>query len=141
MSLKKTLDDITTRFANEILAALGHASMEELQRALPNGRHARRRPSTPETRATSVSGHALEKLAVRVVGHLRENGPTRSEDLRTALGIPRGDMVKALALATSWKMVSKTGEKRATTYKALKARGPKAQLTLAERLRAAPFTR
>jgi len=144
MSLKKTLDDIAARFSSEILAALSRASVEELQSALPNGGHARHRPSTPRTPTTSrrrpsVSGHALEQLAVRVVGHLKGHGPTRSEDLRKALDVPRGDLVKALALATTWKMVSKTGEKRATIYKALKQRGPKPQLTLGDRVRVAAF--
>lgn len=47
------------------------------------------------------------------------------------------DTFKALALALEWKVVTKTGQKRATTYKAVKARGPKVQLTLGERMRAA----
>lgn len=142
-TLKTTLDNIMARFSSEILAALSYASVEELQGALPNGKGTRSR--TPRTRRTSsrrasISGHALEQLAVRVVGHLREHGPTRSEDLRKALDAPRKDMVRALALAASWKMVSKKGEKRATTYKALKQRGPKAQLTLGQRMRVAAFT-
>ena len=64
---------------------------------------------------------------------------TRSSLAIKALDVPRPDLVEALALAMGWKMVSKKGAKRATTYKALKQRGPKAQLTLAERMRAEAF--
>jgi len=45
-------------------------------------------------------------------------------------------MSKALALALEWKVLTKTGN-RATTYKAVKQRGPKPQLTLGDQMRVA----
>ncbi|HEY3815927.1 MAG TPA: hypothetical protein VGL81_02095 [Polyangiaceae bacterium] len=140
-SLKKTLDEIATRFTSEILAALSRANVEELQEALPNGR--RQGSKTPRTSGSSrsaVTGHALEQLTATLVRHLKDNGPTRSEDLRKALGVSREDIGKALALATEWKVITKTGEKRATTYKAVKQRGPKPKLTVGDRLRVAAVT-
>ena len=50
----------------------------------------------------------------------------RSEELRVALAMLRKDLVKALALALDWKMMTKTGARRATVYRAVKQRGPNA---------------
>ena len=141
-SLKQTLADLNARHTREILDALAGASMQDLQDVVAGVRGERRRSMRPRSssrsgRSTTATGHALELLAVDLVAHLKKHGPTRSEDLRAALGMSRQNMGKALALATEWKMVSKAGEKRATTYKALKPRWPKAELTVGDRMRVA----
>jgi hypothetical protein len=141
-TLKKALDDIAARFANEVLAALTRASVEELQGALPNGKGTRSRTRIGPGRSqrTSTTGHALEIMAANLVRHLKDHGPTRSEELRRALGISRQDMVKVVALATEWKVMGKKGEKRSTTYYATKTPGPKPQITLGDRMRVAAVT-
>ncbi len=146
-SLKTILADLQARHTREILDALAGASIQDLQdvaASLRAGRQGTRvKTSGKESRSakpTTASGHALEKLAASVVGHLKEHGPLRAEDIREALGISREDTVKALTLAMEWKVLTKTGEKRATTYNAVKQRGPKPQITLGERMRVAAIT-
>ena len=142
-TLGKTLNELSTQFAKEIALALVHVSVEELRDALAGLRGEHRvlknpsRSSKRSKRAPTKTSHKVEMAAANVVAHLKENGPLRSEELRRALGMSREDMTKALALALEWKMVSKSGQKRATVYKAVKARGPKVQLTLGDRMRVA----
>ena len=141
-SLQKTLADLHARHAREILEALAKASVRELQDAVASLRSPQRASKRDAGSKTSArTGHALEKLAADVVGHLKEHGALRSEDLRKALGVPRPDLTKALTLALRWKVIAKTGEKRATVYKARKTPGPKPQLALADRNRVAALVK
>jgi hypothetical protein len=147
-SLKKILADLHARHSQEILDVLAGASLKDLQAVVGRHRSGGSQPSktprapTPSrsSKPTATTGHALEMIAATLVRHLKDHGPTRSEDLRKALGYAREDMSRALALAVTWKMISKKGEKRATVYKALKQRGPKPVLNLGQRMRVAALT-
>jgi len=140
-TLGKTLDEIGTQFVKEIVSVLAHVSVAELRDALAGLRGEGRASKTPKRsskrRSSAKSGHALEKLAADVVVHLREHGPLRAEGIRRALGISPEDTSRALALALEWKMLTKTGAKRATVYKATKQRGPKPRLTVGDRVKVA----
>ena len=87
--------------------------------------------------ASNKSSHEVEMDAAKIVADLKERGPLRSEEIRRALGMSRDDVVRALVLALEWKVVKKTGAKRATVYKAVRQRGPKPQLTVGDRMRVA----
>lgn len=143
-SLKQTLAAMYARHTQEILDVLAAASLQDFQEVVSGLRGERRGPKGPKAPARSVkpnatASHAVEKNAASVVAQLKHFGPLRAEELRLVLALSRKDLVKALALALAWKTVTKTGEKRATVYKAVKQRGPKPQLTLRDRMRAAPF--
>ena len=141
-SLKQTLVELQARHTREILDVLAGASIQDFQDVVAGVRGERQGSRSP--RATSRSGpsstttsHAVELLAANLVAHLKKSGPLRSEELRRALGISRQDMVKALTLATEWKVLGKTGEKRSTTYFAKKTPGPMPQLTVGDRMKVA----
>ena len=141
-SLKETLAELQARHTREILDVLAGASIQDFQdvvarpRAEPWASKAPR-VSSRSTNATATTSHDVEQLAANLVGHLKKSGPLRSEELRRALRISRQDMVKVIALATEWKMLGKRGEKRSTTYYVKGTPGPKPQLTLGQRMKAA----
>jgi hypothetical protein len=144
-SLQKILADLHARHTREILDVLAGASIQDLQDVVAGVRSGRRgskgtRASSRSRRASATTSHDVELLAANLVAHLQKSGPLRSEELRRALGISRQDMVKALALATAWKVMGRKGEKRSTTYFARKPRGPKPQITLGDRMRVAAVT-
>jgi|CZKU01.1.fsa_nt_gi hypothetical protein len=133
-SLKKAFNEISTRFASEIVSALAHVGVEELRDALAGLRGERQasknpRGSSKRSKPTATTSHSIEMGAATLVRHLKDHGPSRSEDLRRALGFSREDMGRVFALAMERKLVTKTGEKRATVYEAVKRRGSKPQLT------------
>jgi hypothetical protein len=141
-SLKQTLADLHARHTREILDVLAGASIQDFQdvvagpRGEPSGSKAPR-ASSRSSKAPATTSHAIELLAANLVAHLKKHGPLRSEELRRAMGISRQDMVKALTLATAWKVMGRKGEKRSTTYYAKKTPGPKPQITLGDRMRVA----
>jgi hypothetical protein len=141
-SLKQTLAELHARHTREILDVLASASIQDFQDVVAGTRAERRGSQSPRAlpksgRSSAATSHDVEQLAASLVGHLKEHGPLRSEELRRALRLSRQDMVKALALATEWKVMGKKGEKRSTTYYAKKTPGPKPQITLGDRMRVA----
>jgi hypothetical protein len=100
-SRKQSLADLQARHPMEILALFARVSIEDLKGVVQDGRAARRASRTPRAPSTSstpraLTGHALEMLVATLVRHLKDHDPTRSEDLREALGVSRENVSRRL---------------------------------------------
>ncbi len=129
MSLKTEIEVLAQRFADGVLNALRHASLEDLV----EGRMAGTANSAPKTArvgggtsgagARAKSGRArrspsdIEHVTGVIVAKLREHrAGLRSEQLQKVLRLSKQEIVGPLTAALAAKKIVKTGEKRATTY-------------------------
>jgi hypothetical protein len=135
MSLNRTIQELSHRFARELLASLHGASLEELISLggaghVPRGtgRPAKAKRATSAERRNAPSHRTkrvlrrsttdLDKLVaqiVAVVSKHRKDG-IRAEQIRKTLGIERRELPKPLELAFESRKIAKRGRKRGTAY-------------------------
>jgi hypothetical protein len=126
--LKKAIEDLAADFAVSIIGALRSASIEELTELGTGARAARPvgRPAAPEVggrkrgrgarlgrRSASDIGQMIESI-VDLLGKNPEG--LRAEQIRDALGVQAKELPRPLADALASGRITKTGQKRATTY-------------------------
>jgi hypothetical protein len=126
--LRNRLHDLATSFADNVLAAIRTASLDELTgtkgggagRAVRGGGGMPDPLHTPKTkggRLTRRSPEDIEKALSLVVAALKV-GPMRAEEIKTKLGLDKRELPRVLAEGLKSKKLRKTGAKRATTYSA-----------------------
>jgi hypothetical protein len=127
MSLRSTLDALAASFANEIIAAIRGASLQELLGvqgtttrggSVGSGRTPARAPkvTTPgrlKRRSAEDVAAALGDVVALVKRH--KDG-LRAEQIRTSLGLQSKELPRVLKEGLATKMLSKKGQKRSTTY-------------------------
>jgi hypothetical protein len=132
-TLKNKIHSLADTFANEILAAIRGASLEEILDGGSGGGARRGRPaggggaaaaSAPATGKGRRGGRRMRRSSAdiapvidRIVSKLKEHkAGLRSEQLQKVLGIPKREIVRPINEALAAKKITKKGEKRSTTY-------------------------
>jgi hypothetical protein len=130
MTLRSQLDAIASTFANQIMAALRGASLQELVGSQGDGRSGRAAGgggmpdplSVPKRqgkngrlgrRSAEEIAKSLDKIVLLVKTH--KNG-MRAEEIRSKLGMQPKEMPRILKEGIAKKKLSTKGQKRATTY-------------------------
>jgi hypothetical protein len=130
MTLRSQLDALASSFANQIMAALSGASLQELVGSEGPTRSVRTAGgggtpdplSVPKRRGKNGrlprrSGEeiakSLEKIVLLVKTH--KNG-MRAEEIRSKLGMEPKEMPRMLKEGIAKKKLTSKGQKRATTY-------------------------
>ena len=136
-NLRNTIESLASQFATSVLAALRSASIDELTDVAGRGGAVRRGPGRPRSESSeSAAGPAkraggrgrggrlgrrtqndISRMVESIVDVLAKSaGGLRSEQIRAALGVEAKELPRPLAEALSSGRVTKTGQKRATTY-------------------------
>lgn len=121
-SLRQTLDDQARRFASEIVSALRSASLEELMSIVGSGGFhvpgagapaLKSKGGRQERRSTEDITQTLGDILALLEKHPEG---LRAEQIREALNLDKKAISKPLAAGIESGALTKTGEKRATTY-------------------------
>ena len=122
MTLKKRVEELANQFAANVLMAIRGASLDEIlegHRAEPSRATAvtPKQAAQPRTkRGARPRTPGVEPATIEAA--LRANGKAlRSEELRRLTGLDKRAFLRAVGEAIQAKRVTKTGEKRATTYR------------------------
>jgi hypothetical protein len=120
--LRSTLQSLASQFATNVLAALRGASIEEISEVVRSSSRA----AKPERNGRRVarSGRLGRRSADDIAGMvdsiftLLEKNPDglRAEQIRDALGVEAKELPRPLAEGLSSGRLTKSGQKRATTY-------------------------
>jgi hypothetical protein len=135
-NLRTTIETLASQFAASVLGALRSASIDELVEVAGAG-GARRGPGRPRS-AASDGGAAssgprrragrggrlgrrtagdIGKMIESIVGVLaKASSGLRAEQIRETLGVEAKELPRPLAEAISTGRITKSGQKRATTY-------------------------
>lgn len=140
-SLRNRLNELASTFAASVLAAIRGASLEELLAESSSasggrgGARAASRASSPAAAAPKRRGGRLPRRSAgdiegvidRIVGLLKESPEgLRAEQIREQLGLQAKELPRPLKEALDSGRLSKSGQKRATTYFAKGSGGGKA---------------
>jgi hypothetical protein len=132
MTLRAQLDAITSSFANEVMAAIRGASLQELvggsatngrtSRVGPDGR-GRPEPDSPPKRTGKPgrlprrSAEEIAQLLGKIVLLVKaKKEGMRAEEIRSAFGMQPKEMPRILKEGIATKKLTSKGRKRATTY-------------------------
>ena len=140
-NLRNTIESLASQFATSVLAALRSASIDELTDVAGRGAAVRRGPGRPRSESSDTASAApskrggagaprgrggrlgrrtqndISRMVESIVDVLaKSGGGLRSEQIRSALGVEAKELPRPLAEALSSGRVTKTGQKRATTY-------------------------
>ena len=114
MTLQSTIENLATQFVRDILTAVRAAPLEELvgTSAARGSRQTKsgRLPRRSEEDVTKFVDRVCELLAKAKDG-------LRAEEIREKLGVEAKELPKPLAVALKTRRITKSGNKRATTYK------------------------
>ena len=136
-TLRTTLHDLASNFADAVLAAIRTASLDELvgeTNGAPRRGPGRPRGNTTKSASTAARASAptrtptggrlarrspedIAKTLGLVVAALK-TGPMRAEEITKSLGVDKRELPRVLAEGLKTKKLRKKGEKRATTYSA-----------------------
>lgn len=132
-NLRDTIESLATQFASSILDALRSASIDELADVAGRSGGARRgRPAAarPEAEAAAAprrrgrggrlgrrSAGDITRMVESIVDLLAKNtSGLRAEQIREALGVEAKELPRPLSEAITANLITKSGQKRATTY-------------------------
>jgi len=142
-NLRSTIEALASQFASSVLEALRSASIDELVDVAGTAGGARRGPGRPRATATATAAVAdadsaagaapkrrgrggrlgrrtagdISRMIESIVGALQKAGSgLRAEQIRETLGVEAKELPRPLAEAISTGRITKTGQKRATTY-------------------------
>ena len=127
MSLRAALNDLAASFANDVLAAIRGASLQDLHAdgGVGSSRRGRPRGAATTSRPARRSGGRLARrspaeiagLIDKVRGLLRgKKSGLRSEEIQAALKLDRRELPRVLGTGLESKKLRKVGQKRATRY-------------------------
>ncbi len=126
-NLRSTIEALAARFAESVIDALRTASLDEITSVTSGGSRARPR-ATAEPSSTSRRRGAGGRLARRTAGDIQQMVQSivdlvgkhpdglRAEQIRAALNVEAKELPRPLAEAVSTGALTKSGQKRATTY-------------------------
>ena len=127
-SLRTTIESLASEFAASVLDALRSASLDELADVAGRGAPTRRGPGRPRADAGESAGAAPKRLGRRSAGDItrmiqsivdvlqKSASGLRAEQIRETLGVEAKELPRPLADAISSGRITKSGQKRATTY-------------------------
>lgn len=123
-AFNKNLEAIAAKFAQDIIQALRGASIDDLVGVTANGARPSRMGATSATASPTKGG----RLGRRSLGDIQQtlnqivallgNHPEglRAEQIRSSLGLDVREIPRPIAEGLSSGVLSKSGQKRATTY-------------------------
>lgn len=123
--LRSTIEQLASRFAGNVIEALRRASIDELMDVAGARGAARRGQAATRDGASRPSGGRLGRRTADDIAHMVDDIVTlltkhsegmRAEQLREALGVEAKELPRPLSDALASGRVTKTGQKRATTY-------------------------
>jgi hypothetical protein len=133
-SLRNTIESLASEFAASVLDALRSASIDELADVAGRGAPSRRGPGRPRSagdgsvaaapkrrgrggRLGRRSAGDITRMIESIVEALQKSAAgLRAEQIREALGVEAKELPRPLAEAISSGRITKSGQKRATTY-------------------------
>jgi hypothetical protein len=139
-NLRSTIESLASQFASSVLEALRSASIDELVNVAGSGGGAvRRGPGRPRAAAAEAAESApsaglrgrrgrggrlgrrtagdIARMIESIVGALQKSGDgLRAEQIREVLGVEAKELPRPLAEAIASGRITKSGQKRATTY-------------------------
>ncbi|HSO36937.1 MAG TPA: hypothetical protein VLT33_30645 [Labilithrix sp.] len=136
-NLRSTIEALASQFASSVLEALRSASIDELVDVAGSSGGARRGPGRPRASASAPSPEAesgprrrgrggrlgrrsagdITRMIESIVGALQKaSAGLRAEQIRETLGVEAKELPRPLAEAISTGRITKSGQKRATTY-------------------------
>jgi hypothetical protein len=134
-SLRSTIESLASEFAASVLDALRSASLDELADVAGRGAAVRRGPGRPRSDASESaaaggpkrrgrggrlgrrSAGDITRMIESIVDVLQKSGSgLRAEQIRQSLGVEAKELPRPLAEAISSGRITKSGQKRATTY-------------------------
>lgn len=134
-SLRSTIESLASEFAASVLNALRSASIDELADVAGRGAPTRRGPGRPRSDSADSSAAAspkrrgrggrlgrrsagdISRMIESIVEALQKSGSgLRAEQIRETLGVEAKELPRPLAEAMSSGRITKSGQKRATTY-------------------------
>ncbi|CAN5924564.1 hypothetical protein BH11MYX4_BH11MYX4_07460 [soil metagenome] len=136
-NLRSTIEALASQFASSVLEALRSASIDELVDVAGTSGGARRGPGRPRASASAPLPEAesgsrrrgrggrlgrrsagdITRMIESIVGALHKaSAGLRAEQIRETLGVEAKELPRPLAEAISTGRITKTGQKRATTY-------------------------
>ncbi len=133
-TLRSTIESLASDFAASVLDALRGASLDELADVAGRGAPTRRGPGRPRADAGESSGAApkrrgrggrlgrrsagdITRMIESIVDVLQKSASgLRAEQIRETLGVEAKELPRPLADAISSGRITKSGQKRATTY-------------------------
>jgi hypothetical protein len=136
-SLRQHMNELASAFASNVLHAIRTASLQELLAESTGGRH-RAAPVAPATAAPRATGRRSRRLKRRSAGQIgnmiesivallaKHAAGLRAEQIRDALHLQSKELPRPLKEALDSGRIVKSGQKRATTYRARGAGGPSA---------------
>jgi len=128
--LRSTIESLATQFAASLFDALRGASIDELVAVSQGGRRSGRARGERDVadlvggrrkgrggRLGRRSADDIGKMIDGIVSLLQKSdGGLRAEQIREALGVEAKELPRPLAEAVSLGRITKSGQKRATTY-------------------------
>lgn len=124
-NLRSTLESLASRFAESVIDALRSASLDEITRVTSGTPRARAaRPAAEPAKKRSSGGRLARRTAddiqamVQSIVDLVAKHPDglRAEQIRAALNVDAKELPRPLAEGVSSGALTKSGQKRATTY-------------------------
>ena len=134
-NLRSTIEALASQFASSVLEALRSASIDELVDVAGTAGGARRGAGRPRAAAAAPEAESaprrrgrggrlgrrsagdITRMIDSIVGALQKSGEgLRAEQIREMLGVEAKELPRPLAEAISTGRITKTGQKRATTY-------------------------
>jgi hypothetical protein len=133
-NLRSTIESLATQFASSVLDALRSASIDELADVAGRNGGGRRGRAAQRVEGESAAAGAprrrgrggrlgrrsagdISRMVESIVGLLTKNAEgLRAEQIRESLGVEPKELPRPLAEAISSGLITKSGQKRATTY-------------------------
>jgi hypothetical protein len=125
-SLRHTIEQLTHSFTTAVLAAIRAASLDELLEETGRGAGREGRAALARSAAKGVtkggrlmrrSAEELAELVDRIVALLAEHPEgLRAEQIREELGLESKELPRPLSDGLAERRITKSGQKRATTY-------------------------
>lgn len=146
-NLRGTLEALAARFAESVIEALRTASLDEISSVTSGATRARTRSAAaePASRRRSAGGRLARRTANDIQGMVqsivdlvaKHPDGLRAEQIRAALNVEAKELPRPLAEAVSTGALTKSGQKRATTYSVGSVGGASAPKTAKRRGRRA----
>ncbi|HEV8112351.1 MAG TPA: hypothetical protein VGR31_06215 [Planctomycetota bacterium] len=124
-NLEREIHDRIASFLHELSGLVRAAAIESVHEALGEGRTPRRGPGRPRKAVRPVaragkrvrrSAEDLEKIAARVLTHVKSKAGQRLEEIGRALNTETGVLKKPIAMLVAKKKLKTQGRKRGTKY-------------------------
>jgi hypothetical protein len=122
MSIQQMIQNLASQFAATVVDRIRSMPLDELLAVAPKAPPGPGPKTSREVRHRRTAAD-IEKTAANIASLLAKNPKgLRAEDIRRALQLEAKELPKPIALAIANGTITKTGQKRATTYRLVTAK-------------------